>query len=78
MCASFSPLLVLIPVYLFHSLVLFCSQVQYGEAELRFCLPQLGPQRMRDEDCPGGFVFKEPVKPTCTFYAKTGNQTTTV
>lgn len=57
----------------------FCSLTLYSifqssSAELRFCLPSHGPQRMKDTDCPGGFIFKEPiVNPDCKFYAKTGN-----
>ncbi|CAL8102719.1 unnamed protein product [Orchesella dallaii] len=50
------------------SLVLLIFLLDYGTSELRFCLN--GPHKMMEEDCPGGFILKESIKPTCKYWAR--------
>ncbi|ODN00219.1 hypothetical protein Ocin01_06461 [Orchesella cincta] len=50
------------------SLVLLVSYLDFGATELRFCLN--GPHRMLEDDCPGGFILKNSIQPTCKYFAR--------
>jgi len=37
-------------------------------SEFRFCYK--GPQRIKDDECPGGFVSRKEIPITCKYYAR--------
>jgi len=45
--------------------------LNFVASEFLFCKD--GPQRIRDTDCPGGFVAKQPINITCAYYYITDN-----
>lgn len=53
--------------------ILILAQFSFVSGEFRFCMQGYGPQRMKDTDCPGGFIFHHKIdidKITCRQYAK--------